>query len=234
MNNVNADFTISNNNSVEAEYTLNNTQHFDCSFELFASGTVWGNITGDLSAQTDLQNALNAKQNVLTAGDNIQIENNVISATDTTYTAGTGISIVNGVISNTQTSAEWGNIQGTLSNQTDLQNALNNKYDASNPDGFISGITSSDVTTALGYTPYNASNPNGYTSNIGTVTSVNNIQPDINGNVTITIPDTAAWGNITGTLSNQTDLQNALDSKLNVSDIIAYTANEVETLWESI
>lgn len=42
-------------------------------------------------------------------------------------TAGTGISIENNIISNTQTSAEWGNIQGTLSNQTDLQNALNNK-----------------------------------------------------------------------------------------------------------
>jgi hypothetical protein len=42
-------------------------------------------------------------------------------------TAGTGISISNNVISNTQTSAEWGNIKGTLSNQTDLQNAFNNK-----------------------------------------------------------------------------------------------------------
>ena len=38
--------------------------------------------------------------------------------------------------------------------------------------GYITGITSSDVTTALGYTPYNSSNPNGYTSNIGTITSV--------------------------------------------------------------
>lgn len=47
--------------------------------------------------------------------------------TDTTYTAGTGIAINNGVISNTQTSAEWGNITGTLSDQTDLQNALNAK-----------------------------------------------------------------------------------------------------------
>jgi hypothetical protein len=33
-------------------------------------------------------------------------------------------------------------------------------------------LTSSDVTTALGFTPYNATNPNGYTSNTGTVTSV--------------------------------------------------------------
>lgn len=51
--------------------------------------------------------------------------------------------------------------------------------------GYITGITSSDVTTALGYTPYNSTNPNGYTSNVGTVTSVNNIQPDGNGNVTV-------------------------------------------------
>ena len=51
--------------------------------------------------------------------------------------------------------------------------------------GYITGISSSDVTTALGYTPYDSSNPSGYTSNVGTVTSVNNISPDSNGDVTI-------------------------------------------------
>ena len=30
--------------------------------------------------------------------------------------------------------------------------------------GYITGITSSDVTTALGFTPYNSTNPNGYTT----------------------------------------------------------------------
>ena len=55
-----------------------------------------------------------------------------------------------------------------------------------NDTGYITGITSGDVTTALGYTPYNSSNPNGYTSNVGTVTSVNNVSPDSNGNVTLT------------------------------------------------
>lgn len=60
--------------------------------------------------------------------------------------------------------------------------------DLTNGAGFITGITSTDVTTALGYTPYDNSNPNGYTSNIGTVVSVNNTQPDGNGNVTISIP----------------------------------------------
>lgn len=47
------------------------------------------------------------------------------------------------------------------------------------------GVTSADVTNALGYTPYNATNPNGYTSNVGTVTSVNNVQPGANGNVDV-------------------------------------------------
>lgn len=36
----------------------------------------------------------------------------------------------------------------------------------------FAALNSSDITTALGFTPYNSTNPNGYTSNIGTVTSV--------------------------------------------------------------
>ena len=56
--------------------------------------------------------------------------------------------------------------------------------------GFITGINSSDVTTALGYTPYDSSNPSGYTSNVGTVTKVNNTSPDSSGNVSLTIPTT--------------------------------------------
>ena len=81
----------------------------------------------------DLTEKFDAKQNKLTAGDNIAIsEDNVISAVDTTYTAGVGISIENGVISNTQTSAEWGNITGTLSEQTDLKNILDTKADQEN------------------------------------------------------------------------------------------------------
>lgn len=90
-------------------------------------------------------------------------------------------------------STTWGGITGTLSNQTDLQNALNAKQDVisdlatirsgaglgatalqpndnitelTNNAGYITGITSSDVTTALGYTPYNSTNPNGYISGI--------------------------------------------------------------------
>lgn len=37
---------------------------------------------------------------------------------------------------------------------------------------YTATITSSQVTTALGFTPYNSTNPSGYTTNTGTVTSV--------------------------------------------------------------
>lgn len=47
----------------------------------------------------DLQDEVAGKQNTLTAGTNITIENDVISAAGTTYTAGTNIDITNDVIS---------------------------------------------------------------------------------------------------------------------------------------
>ncbi len=171
------------------EYELNNSSFTAAQWDSINSGATSTNIDQIATNASDISDLQTNKQDVLTAGANIQINNNVISATDTTYTAGTGISIVNGVISNTQTSAEWGNIQGTLSNQTDLQTALDAKQNTIsdlstirsgaalgatalqpndnitelvNNAGYITGITSSDVTTALGYTPYNATNPNNY------------------------------------------------------------------------
>lgn len=58
-----------------------------------ASVATWGDIQGTLSSQTDLKNALDAKQATLTAGSNVSISaQNVISATDTTYSAFVGAS----------------------------------------------------------------------------------------------------------------------------------------------
>ena len=124
--------------------------------EYYKGVATWGQITGTLNNQTDLKNALDAKQGTLTAGDNITISGSTISATDTTYTAGTGIDITNGVISNTQTSANWGNITGTLSDQTDLQNALNAKLDTTAVDGTTVNLNSSDDLQAIGLIDKNA------------------------------------------------------------------------------
>lgn len=91
------------------------------------NGYITNSALNGYATETYVNNGLATKQNTLTAGDNITINGDTISAVDTTYTAGTGISIENGVISNTQTSAEWGNIQGDIADQTDLQNILDEK-----------------------------------------------------------------------------------------------------------
>lgn len=111
------------------EYELNNSSFTAQQWASINSGSTIENINQIAINTNNIANLQANKQDNLTAGSNIQINNNIISATDTTYTAGTGISITNGVISNTQTSAEWGNITGSLSDQLDLQHALNNKQD---------------------------------------------------------------------------------------------------------
>lgn len=118
-----------------------------------------GNVdnTSDLAKPISLatQEALDKKQETLTAGTNITIDGTTISAKDTTYSAGAGINIdKDGVISNTYVSGEWGKITGTLANQTDLQNALDakanttdipvNVSELTNDSGYITA--SSDIT----------------------------------------------------------------------------------------
>ena len=52
-----------------------------------------GQSTTEVMSQKATTDALSTKQNTLTAGANIQIQNGTISATDTTYTAGNGLNL---------------------------------------------------------------------------------------------------------------------------------------------
>lgn len=163
-----ANFTLEQQPTIEADFSMNliNTDHNVLTNRNLPDQHPIGAITGlqealdeiptDYVSDAELESALLEKQDTLTAGANIQIEDGVISATDTTYTAGTGISIENGVISNTQTSAEWGNITGTLSAQTDLQNALNAKEDV------ISDLSNIRSGAALGSTAVQPSDLDNY------------------------------------------------------------------------
>jgi len=113
------------------------------------------------------------------------------------------------------TSTAWGSITGTLSSQTDLQSALNGKL---NTTAVINDISDVDVPT-----------PSNGESLVYNSTS---------GNwEAITISTSTAWGDITGTLSSQSDLQSALNGKLdttavidNLSDVNAPTPSNGETL----
>lgn len=97
----------------------------------------------------------------------------------------------------------WGSITGTLSDQTDLQSALDAKYDASNPAGFVD----SAYVTGLGYITqgtadglyYSISNPSGFVT-AGDLSGYALLSgASFNGRVRIGTPsDTTAWLTIEG------------------------------------
>ena len=118
-----------NNNVISATdttYSAGTNITIDANNEISAVDTTY---TAGTNITIDANNEISATDTTYSAWTNVSIDaNNVISATDTTYTAWPWISISNNnVITNTRTSAEWWNITWTLSDQTDLQNALNGK-----------------------------------------------------------------------------------------------------------
>ena len=296
------------------------------------SGAVeWGDITGTLSNQTDLQNALDAKQSVsgmtayLTKAGNLSGLTNLATARDNlnlgvlnnpvfagVQIQGSGSNVANlgatfltlnqpgygmftiqpsqGIVfpdATIQTTAypgpvgatTWGSIVGTLSNQTDLQNALDGKassarglpasgtigqvltkqsgtnYDADwatliPGDRYVTTSTSTlsvsngtkslTIGTGLAYTPNQdvtislTSDPTLHHMH-GPVTSYNSgtgaLVVDVHNhtgsgtfsswtvNVGGTVPlETVEWGEVLGTLGDQTDLATALNAKLEITD----------------
>jgi len=92
----------------------------------------WGGISGIISNQSDLQSALNAKQNTLTLP--LSVSNGGNGTASPTISAGANVTVSGSWPSYTISasgggsgSVAWGGITGTLSAQTDLQSALNAK-----------------------------------------------------------------------------------------------------------
>lgn len=86
---------------------------------------VWGDITGTLSNQTDLQNALNSKANTASLGDMAYIDDAPSDGKEYARKNGSWSEVTGGGSG----SAVWGEIDGTLSDQTDLNDALAAKAD---------------------------------------------------------------------------------------------------------
>lgn len=277
MDNFAADFTINNDEPLEVEYTLEPSETFDCSFEIYAGGVVWGNIDGDINNQTDLINLLNTKVD-LTSFEELSttVTNNyneltgdiadlTTTVTDNYNTLSGQISDLTGVVNDNYTSLDnrLTTAEGSILDLTDTVNdnytELNDKITDNTDDittiqntinsyGDIVSYNAAYFATAnQGALADTALQPNDNISelvnNVGYITSaslptVNNGTLDIqvngtsvgtftanqSGNTTanIVVPDSATWGNITGTLSNQTDLQTALNSKYDASNPDGY------------
>ncbi|CAB4148287.1 hypothetical protein UFOVP520_51, partial [uncultured Caudovirales phage] len=199
----------------------------------------WGQITGSLANQTDLQNALNAKAPLASP----------------TFTG-----TVSGI---TKSMVGLGNVDNTTDLlkpiSTATQSALNLKYDASNPAGYttnvgtvtsvggtgtVSGLslsgsvttsgnltlggtlslTSGNVTTALGYTPYNVTNPSGYISGItsGQVTTALGYTPENSANKGIANGYASLDG---GGLVPSTQLPSYVDDVLEFANLAGFPAS---------
>ncbi len=109
---------------------------------------------------------------------------------------------------------EWGDITGTLSDQEDLQDALDLKADL--VDGKVpSSQLPSYVDDVVEVANFASLPVTGETGKIYITLDTNFIYR-WTGSTYVEIKDSSAvWGAITGTLSNQTDLQNALNAKQN-------------------
>ncbi|MGA8029549.1 MAG: hypothetical protein WB992_20595 [Bryobacteraceae bacterium] len=203
-----------------------------------AGANAWGSITGTLSNQTDLETALNALQpagNYVTGltGDVTASGPGSASATlasvnsgagqcgDATHvcqvtTDGKGRVTTQAAVPITASAATaWGSITGTLSNQTDLENILNAKQASGN---YLTGLTGDATASGPGSAAITLATVNSAAGHCGDATHVCQVTTDGKGRVTtqaavaITASAATAWGSITGTLSNQTDLQNALNA----------------------
>jgi hypothetical protein len=144
--------------------------------EVSSSAAVWGGITGTLSAQTDLQNALNAKENTITAGTTAQyyrgdktfqtLDTSVVPEGSNLYFTDARVNANGNVIANTaarHNAVTLGTANGLSLSTQELSLGV--------ASGSTTGALSSTDWTTFN-NKYPASNPNGYTSNLGTVTSV--------------------------------------------------------------
>ena len=122
-----------------------------------------GNVVDSVTAS---DGAITITKNTTLGSGVLTIQKNGTNV-DTFSANATGDKTINITVptNNNQLDNGAGYITGITS--TDVTTALGfTPYNATNPNGYISGITSTDVTTALGFTPYNSTNPNGYISGI--------------------------------------------------------------------
>lgn len=132
----------------------------------------WGDITGTLANQTDLDTALGGKQATLVSGTNIKTVNG-------TSLLGSGDVSISGT-------AAWGSVTGTLSNQTDLQTALDGKLGTSGNGSSLTGLTKSQVGLA---NVDNTADANKSVSSAATLTTprtINGVSFNGSANITVT------------------------------------------------
>lgn len=207
---------------------------------------VWGAITGTLSAQTDLQAALDAKLATASKATQEQAE----SGTDNNLWM-TALRVAQAIAAMSPSPA-WGSIVGSLAAQSDLQAALAAKVNAADVASQVDaedGTNNTRWMTALRVAQAIEARPLAavWGAVVGTMADQSDLQTALNAKLAVSLLASQAqaeggsdnatwmsplrvaqaiaalqadptWGSLTGTLSAQSDLQAALDARVGVSD----------------
>ena len=228
--------------------------NYDTGWSSDISGVAWGGITGTLSAQTDLQNALDAKLSTSAAsstylplaGGYITGDIQSLNGSEFRTFQGTNSAIIRSY------QIQMGDAVGTLTvdaegisfNSSPFKQTLpflglagyategwvtSNFYPLTgNPSGFLTSAPVTSVAGKVGAVTLDNTDISG----LGTLAVVNDAPSDgtiygrKDGSWTSTI-SSVAWGEITGTLSYQSDLQTALNLKLDAT--VAATTYYLQT-----
>lgn len=186
--------------------------------------------SGDVSVQETLVSGTNIKtinNNSLLGSGNITISGGG-SSTDVQIN---GTSIVVSDVANILTETAYDSSTNKIATMSDLPTVPTNISSFNNDSGYITGISSGDVTTALGFTPYDASNPSGY------ISSYTETDPIFTGSAAygISSSDITNWNNkstFSGSYNDLTDkptiptVNNAtLTIQKNGTTVKTFTAN---------
>lgn len=184
-------------------------------------GVAWGTITGTLSAQTDLQAALDAKMSLSGGTWSADAEQDFATpAALPAFSGGTfGLANLLAIPTFLFTPQSGGGTEQVAYSLNTANTGTNRSLGGSVAAGWSIAnqlLTSADniVTRGLGDGRYAALS---HTHTIAQVTGLqselDDLQTQINGKAPSSAVNTATWGQIGGTLANQSDLQFALDGK---------------------
>lgn len=170
----------------------------------------------DISVPTQVSD-LTDGANVVKDANYVHTDVNFTSAKDTKLSG-----IATGAqVNKIETIKVNGTTQTITSKAVDISVPTNTNQ-LTNGAGFITGISSSDVTSALGYTPYNSTNPSGYQTASQVETAINNKIGS-----TYKAKGSVAFANLPAlTSSNEGNVYN-------VTDAFTTTANFVEGAGKS-
>jgi hypothetical protein len=166
-------------------------------------GGTWGSITGTLSSQTDLQTALNAKQNTLTLP--LSVANGGTGTTTPGIVAGTNITVTGTWPNQTVTSSGGATtLSGDVTGSSTA--TVVGKINGVSLAGLSTGIVKNTTTTGVPSIAVAADFPTLNQNTTGTASNVTGTVAVANGGTGTTTPGIVAGTNVTvtGTWPNQT------------------------------